>query len=291
MAALSFYQWLVLDTIAVPVAVLAVGAFLTRLAPERFRAALAAGTLAAGSMAAHAGIVGWPRLPPTDTLGWLIVLVPAAAVLAAPFDLWPARLRGWGVPVLAAAVLAGGMWLLLRPLGATVGGGGLAWRIGAATLAGLLPLVGLQSLAARGGSAAVLAGLAVSSAGAALVLASDRSFLLGQLLGGHAAAFGAGAFAALLLPSFRVGRAAVVVGVVAYAGALAYGTFYAPLPGLAAALLALAPLAPLASWRVRRPWPAAALAALAALVPTAASWWVIREDQLRRAAAAGGLGE
>ncbi|MBI5489510.1 MAG: hypothetical protein HY905_19410 [Deltaproteobacteria bacterium] len=287
MGGLSFYLRPAVDTVVVPVAVVVVGAFLTRVVPERLRAVLAAGTLAAGSMAAHGGIVGWPRMPPVDTLGWLIVLVPAAAVFFAPFDVWPGRLRGWGVAVLAMPFLAAGLWLLLRPLGASAGGGGLAWRIGLAVVAGVLPLAGLQSLAARGGTAAILAGLAVSSAGAALVLAFDRSFLLGQLLGGQAAAFGAGSVAALVLPSFRAGRAAVVVGVVGYGGALAYATFYAPLPSSAAVLLALAPLAPLASWRVRRSWLAAALAALIALAPVAASWWVVRVDQVCRASGAG----
>jgi hypothetical protein len=239
-------------------------------------AALAAAGIAAAYLAVHRAIAGELSLAPVDVSGWLPHLVLAAAG-AAIAGARAARGASW---LLRAAVSAGAAYLLLRPqldhqLEGAVGAVALA---GAAGL--LLAYWALLDRAVARASARVGAVLPVIATGAcAAGAALSGTLLIGQLVGGVAAALGGVMVLALASPTAPLARAAVAPAAVTGWAAVVYASFYATMgPMVGAELLAL-PAAVIAlqmatarRGRLAEALPVAAAAAVAGAVVATALW-------------------
>ncbi len=197
--------------------------------------------LAIGFVLGSGGVLGWPALPPLDSVEWLVLLgFFWAAVGVAESLLAISGVRLWLERALVASVSA---WLLLRPLvsyawsGAEAG----AWIAGL-TGAMLLACAALERCDDRSPGVSSAAAALILAAASGLVLLLSGSQKLGQLAGALSGSLlGLVVFAAVARGA-ALGRGGVLVFGMLWSGLLIAGYFYAGLTWLNALLLFSAPL-------------------------------------------------
>ncbi len=225
-------------------------------------------------LAAHAGLKGFPRVPPGESTEWLFVAGLAATALGVAEALRPAPAGvRWGI---RAAVALAALGALLRgrlrhthTLGEAAV---MVALLAAGALATWALLDGVASRARGPGYPLVLSAIA---GGGALALGLSGSQLLAQLAGALACATTAAAAVAWLRPSATWTAGATAVPALAMAAAWLSGLTYADLPWASLALLAVSPALALAGGfvplaRLGPRWEALTRAAIASL-PVAAA--------------------
>lgn len=207
-------------------------------------AALAVG---AALVVGHGIVVGWPALPPIDAVQWVFWLGIVATLLGAGAGRWTLPLSfQW--PARAVSMLTIAL-LVLRPL--LVAG---EWNLGeaianvaAAAATGLVFWSGLAVVGRRASSVGAALVMLVVSSGAAVLLALSGSASLGQIAGAVAAALGVIGVVGWWRPKLAIAAGAAPVTAIAIWTLLVGGHYYADLGWTPMVLVALSPLATLAS--------------------------------------------
>ncbi|PYJ11862.1 MAG: hypothetical protein DMF06_01435 [Verrucomicrobia bacterium] len=207
---------------------------------ERARSALAPLAMGVAYFVGHLFIVGWVRIPPSDTTNWLPFFALASAVLGAGCTV--VSLSRWTRALIFALVSAGALTLLLKPkfqYGWSLGQS-LIWVAGLACAMVLLAVVvdGLTWRPAQALEMPVI--LLATCAGTFGALMLSGSVLLAQF----AAVLGGAVFGSLVLSARNValGRGIVPLVSLLLGALLVSGYFFAELPATAAVLLGFAPI-------------------------------------------------
>jgi len=189
----------------------------------------------------HVAIVGWPALPPQETMHWLLPGALLAMVVGVLDALWeqPWALR-LGTRIALTALLT---WLVLRPLLQPEVVDGVRWPVMTAiVIAGVFFWSGLEALADRVVGRPLLATLLVVTTAASGALAAG-SLMHGQLAGVLSGAL-FGAFAvALFISGFSMARGGIPVVALLLIGLAIDGHYYSEFPTPSAVLIGLAPFA------------------------------------------------
>lgn len=213
--------------------------------------------LAFGYLVGHLGVVGVPRLPPTESTQALLYLVFAALVVGLVETARPSAVTRWAIRV---ALLGAVAWMTLRAMiryewGPAATG---LWLLGLTAL-GLLLWQALYGLHDRLPALSALAGWICVFAGVGAVLVMSHSALLAQLAWVMMVVL-LGLLGVLLVRGLEGALAfgLPVLTTVLFALLLA-GTFYTDLEGYRALALALSPLGLVvaelgsaATWSLRR---------------------------------------
>jgi hypothetical protein len=238
-------------------------AFLTR--KEAVRTLLASLALGAAYAAGHIFITGWPSFPPKDTTNWLPYFAVIAAVLGA---FWTtSNKKRWIIQLTFAVFCAGALCLLLRPkfqYGWSLVQGSV-W-VFCLTIVVLFVALILEMLFRRSTlpiEVPIL--LLIVSGGTFGSLLLSGSMLLGQF----AAVLSAALFGTLILGVRQKVRCSIPVFSLIEAAILLCGFFFASLPAISGALLALAPVVALIPLDSSRRYSALAIRAILIIVPVA----------------------
>jgi hypothetical protein len=207
---------------------------------ESARNALGPLALGIAYFAGHLFAAGWVPLPPADTTNWLPYFALTAAVLGVLSGML--TIKAWARGLIFALVSVVALRMLLKAkfsYGWSLSEG----YIWVACLAGAMVLhaVIVDALVRRSATAFELpAFLVIICAGTFGALMLSGSMLLAQF----AAVLGAGAFGTLVFTIRRValGRGIVPVFSLLMGALIVSGYFFAELPAISAALLALAPI-------------------------------------------------
>lgn len=197
---------------------------------------------ALGYLIAHFAAFGMPPFPPTDATQWLAYLALTAMVIGLVESFW--RAPSWA-RWLWRWVFSGLMlWFLLRPMVAYTWGvpKGGAWLL-TLSLVMLTFWTALDTLTERVAGALLPALLFITVLGSSVALLLGRSASISQLCGGVAAILAVSVIFGWRQPNFTLAKGAVAVLTVLLFGFWLNGVFYAYLPMVTAALLALSPMA------------------------------------------------
>ncbi|MEO8841064.1 MAG: hypothetical protein ABI704_05800, partial [Kofleriaceae bacterium] len=219
-----------------PVAIAVAVAFATRSATAR----RCAGALAAASgiVVAHVVVVGVPRLPPIDTIGWIpfaaavtcvgLLVEPRPVVrLVVTFVVATIAIRLVGRPVWHSAIDAA-PWALL------VGAGTTAIDASLVVASRRMPPAG------------VLLAFAMTMAGGSIACLFGHSALLAQVLGASAAVIGAsGVVAIFVTPAKTPAKTIASIAAVSAVAVMAYASLYATLSTVVVVLLVGSAVAPI----------------------------------------------
>lgn len=247
-----------------------------------------AAAFALAYVAVHLAVGGTPGFLPTDDKQWLpymAVLAGAAGLVEAFF--YQKKWLRWLLRT-AAALLTYGLVLGFMIEHHWSAGVTAMW-LGALTLGTLAIIDALDSVGEAHPGASLPLAMVVLASGAAVTLAMTGSAMLGQIMGGLAAASGASLVLAWWQPRLRVSRGGATVFGVLYGGLLAFGyATTADIPPLAEAFAhnqtlatLLAAAAPLMLWiGQQRPlsrlsgWKAATTRALLVALPLAGALYL-----------------